>query len=69
MELLSGIIEAFSFPELVSQNGGDIDGLIIAVHLLMLVLFVRWILSLIHICRCRRIERCRSPWSQYHKKK
>ena len=42
MELLSGIIEAFSFPELVSQNGGDIDGLIIAVHLLMLVLFVGW---------------------------
>ena len=44
MELLSGIIEAFSFPELVSQNGGDIDGLIIAVHLLMLVLFVGWII-------------------------
>ena len=42
MELLSGIIEAFSFPELVSQNGGEIDGLIIAVHLLMLVLFVGW---------------------------
>ena len=44
MELLSGIIEAFSFPELVSQNGGDIDGLIIAVHLLMLLLFVGWII-------------------------
>ena len=44
MELLSGIIESFSFPELVSQNGGDIDGLIIAVHLLMLVLFVGWII-------------------------
>ena len=44
MELLSGIIEAFSFPALVSQNGGDIDGLIIAVHLLMLVLFVGWII-------------------------
>ena len=44
MELLSGIIEAFSFPELVSQNGGEIDGLIIAVHLLMLVLFVGWII-------------------------
>ena len=44
MELLSGIIEAFSFPELVSQNGGQIDGLIIAVHLLMLVLFVGWII-------------------------
>ena len=44
MELLSGIIEAFSFPELVSQNGGDIDGLIIAVHLLMLVFFVGWII-------------------------
>ena len=44
MELLSGIIEAFSFPGLVSQNGGDIDGLIIAVHLLMLMLFVGWII-------------------------
>ena len=44
MELLSGIIESFSFPELVSQNGGDIDGLIIAVHLLMLLLFVGWII-------------------------
>ena len=44
MELLSGIIEALSFPELVSQNGGDIDGLIIAVHLLMLMLFVGWII-------------------------
>eukprot|EP00826_Nyctotherus_ovalis_P047833 TRINITY_DN5566_c0_g3_i2.p1 TRINITY_DN5566_c0_g3~~TRINITY_DN5566_c0_g3_i2.p1 ORF type:complete len:302 (-),score=103.36 TRINITY_DN5566_c0_g3_i2:25-930(-) len=25
-----------------------------------------WELSLIHICRCRRIERCRSRWSPYH---
>eukprot|EP00826_Nyctotherus_ovalis_P033820 TRINITY_DN27580_c0_g1_i1.p2 TRINITY_DN27580_c0_g1~~TRINITY_DN27580_c0_g1_i1.p2 ORF type:complete len:101 (+),score=22.66 TRINITY_DN27580_c0_g1_i1:88-390(+) len=24
------------------------------------------ILSLIHICRCRRIERCRSRWSTYN---
>ena len=23
-------------------------------------------LSLIHICRCRRIRRCRSRWSPYH---
>ena len=23
-------------------------------------------LSLIHICRCRRLERCRSRWSPYH---
>ena len=44
MDLLSYIVEIFSFPELVSQNGGDIDGLIIAVHLLMLVLFVGWII-------------------------
>ena len=44
MDLLSGIIEAFSFPEVVSQDGGQIDGLIIAVHLLMLVLFVGWII-------------------------
>eukprot|EP00826_Nyctotherus_ovalis_P032294 TRINITY_DN26032_c0_g1_i1.p1 TRINITY_DN26032_c0_g1~~TRINITY_DN26032_c0_g1_i1.p1 ORF type:complete len:340 (-),score=123.55 TRINITY_DN26032_c0_g1_i1:9-1028(-) len=27
---------------------------------------VGFILSLIHICRCRRIERCRSRWSPYH---
>ena len=26
----------------------------------------RWYLSLIHIWRCRRIERCRSRWSPYH---
>ena len=44
MDLLSGIIKAFSFPEVVSQDGGQIDGLIIAVHLLMLVLFVGWII-------------------------
>ena len=44
MELLSEIVEAFSFPELVSQDGGKIDGLVIAVHLLMLVLFVGWII-------------------------
>ena len=25
-----------------------------------------WDLSLIHIWRCRRIERCRSRWSPYH---
>ena len=44
MDLLSEIIKAFSFPEVVSQDGGEIDGLIIAVHLLMLVLFVGWII-------------------------
>ena len=44
MDLLSGIIKAFSFPEVGSQDGGQIDGLIIAVHLLMLVLFVGWII-------------------------
>eukprot|EP00826_Nyctotherus_ovalis_P058022 TRINITY_DN7951_c0_g5_i1.p1 TRINITY_DN7951_c0_g5~~TRINITY_DN7951_c0_g5_i1.p1 ORF type:complete len:158 (-),score=17.15 TRINITY_DN7951_c0_g5_i1:17-490(-) len=27
---------------------------------------LRCYLSLIHICRCRRIERCRSRWSPYH---
>ena len=26
----------------------------------------QWSLSLIHIWRCRRIERCRSRWSPYH---
>ena len=32
-------------------------------------LFSKWcilVLSLIHIWRCRRIERCRSRWSPYH---
>ena len=43
MEFFSNIIEAFSFPELVSQDGGKVDGLVIAVHLLMLVLFLGWI--------------------------
>ena len=28
--------------------------------------FGRYILSLIHICRCRRRLRCRSRWSPYH---
>ena len=27
---------------------------------------IGWDLSLIHIWRCRRIERCRSRWSPYH---
>ena len=27
---------------------------------------IGWSLSLIHIWRCRRIERCRSRWSPYH---
>ena len=31
---------------------------------LILLLFI--LLSLIHIWRCRRIERCRSRWSPYH---
>eukprot|EP00826_Nyctotherus_ovalis_P035020 TRINITY_DN2966_c0_g1_i1.p3 TRINITY_DN2966_c0_g1~~TRINITY_DN2966_c0_g1_i1.p3 ORF type:complete len:116 (-),score=11.87 TRINITY_DN2966_c0_g1_i1:15-362(-) len=31
-----------------------------------IVLLFRIYLSLIHICRCRRIERCRSRWSPYH---
>ena len=29
-------------------------------------LILDMMLSLIHICRCRRIERCRSRWSPYH---
>ena len=29
-------------------------------------IYVAWSLSLIHIWRCRRIERCRSRWSPYH---
>ena len=33
--------------------------------LLLFILFAL-VLSLIHICRCRRIERCRSRWSPYH---
>ena len=46
MEFFSNIIEAFSFPELVSQDGGKVDGLVIAVHLLMLVLFLVLLLVL-----------------------
>ena len=44
MELLNNIIEAFSFPDLASQDGSKVDGLVIAVHLLMLALFVGWII-------------------------
>ena len=33
---------------------------------LPLLLNADWRLSLIHIWRCRRIERCRSRWSPYH---
>tara|TARA_B100000700_G_scaffold119432_1_gene134236 strand:+ start:19 stop:993 length:975 start_codon:yes stop_codon:yes gene_type:complete len=44
MDFLSNIIEAFSFPDLASQDGGKVDGLVIAVHLLMLALFVGWII-------------------------
>eukprot|EP00826_Nyctotherus_ovalis_P033765 TRINITY_DN27516_c0_g1_i1.p1 TRINITY_DN27516_c0_g1~~TRINITY_DN27516_c0_g1_i1.p1 ORF type:complete len:101 (+),score=11.44 TRINITY_DN27516_c0_g1_i1:63-365(+) len=33
---------------------------------LLLVFSANLTLSLIHICRCRRIERCRSRWSPYH---
>eukprot|EP00826_Nyctotherus_ovalis_P016817 TRINITY_DN14895_c0_g1_i3.p1 TRINITY_DN14895_c0_g1~~TRINITY_DN14895_c0_g1_i3.p1 ORF type:complete len:127 (+),score=14.54 TRINITY_DN14895_c0_g1_i3:510-890(+) len=29
-------------------------------------MMIKLMLSLIHICRCRRIERCRSRWSPYH---
>ena len=32
----------------------------------MLIFCMVLILSLIHIWRCRRIERCRSRWSPYH---
>eukprot|EP00826_Nyctotherus_ovalis_P055661 TRINITY_DN7413_c0_g1_i1.p1 TRINITY_DN7413_c0_g1~~TRINITY_DN7413_c0_g1_i1.p1 ORF type:complete len:121 (-),score=1.97 TRINITY_DN7413_c0_g1_i1:24-386(-) len=40
---------------------------IILVLILLLALFkLLPYLSLIHICRCRRIERCRSRWSPYH---
>jgi len=44
MDLFNDIIKAFSFPELVSQDGGKVDGLVIAVHLLMLALFVGWLI-------------------------
>eukprot|EP00826_Nyctotherus_ovalis_P067074 TRINITY_DN9996_c0_g1_i8.p2 TRINITY_DN9996_c0_g1~~TRINITY_DN9996_c0_g1_i8.p2 ORF type:complete len:149 (+),score=42.74 TRINITY_DN9996_c0_g1_i8:122-568(+) len=35
-------------------------------HISECCLFMVAQLSLIHICRCRRIERCRSRWSPYH---
>ena len=44
MDLLSKIVEAFSFPELVSQDGGRVDGFVIAIHVLMMVLFVGWLI-------------------------
>ena len=63
MELLNDIIKAFSFPELVSQDGGRVDGLVIAVHLLMLVLFVGW---LIYYCvAIWKFRSCRNPKADY----
>ncbi|MBK28923.1 MAG: hypothetical protein VX961_03885 [Verrucomicrobiota bacterium] len=63
MELLNEIIKAFSFPELVSQDGGRIDGLVIAVHLLMLVLFVGWIIYyVVALCKFRS---SRNPKADY----
>lgn len=63
MELLSEIIEAFSFPELVSQDGGKIDGLVIAVHLLMLLLFIGWIIY--YFAALWKFRASRNPKADY----
>lgn len=63
MDLLSEIIEAFSFPELVSQDGGKIDGLVIAVHLLMLVLFIGWIIY--YFAALYKFRSSRNPKADY----
>ena len=63
MELFSDIVEAFSFPELVSQDGGKIDGLVIAVHLLMLVLFVGWIIY--YFAALWKFRASRNPKADY----
>eukprot|EP00826_Nyctotherus_ovalis_P043830 TRINITY_DN466_c0_g1_i8.p1 TRINITY_DN466_c0_g1~~TRINITY_DN466_c0_g1_i8.p1 ORF type:complete len:119 (-),score=46.28 TRINITY_DN466_c0_g1_i8:22-378(-) len=43
-------------------------GLLCTVMILIGILFVLIVLflSLIHICRCRRLLTCRSRWSPYH---
>eukprot|EP00826_Nyctotherus_ovalis_P002465 TRINITY_DN10494_c0_g1_i13.p1 TRINITY_DN10494_c0_g1~~TRINITY_DN10494_c0_g1_i13.p1 ORF type:complete len:159 (+),score=19.89 TRINITY_DN10494_c0_g1_i13:73-549(+) len=43
-----------------------LQGVCTAISLLVKVSMGDVMLSLIHICRCRRIERCRSRWSPYH---
>ena len=63
MELFSNIVEAFSFPELVSQDGGKVDGLVIAVHLLMLVLFVGWIIY--YFAALWKFRSTRNPKADY----
>ena len=63
MELFNEIIKAFSFPELVSQDGNKVDGLVIAVHLLMLALFVGW---LIYYCvAIWKFRSSRNPKADY----
>ena len=63
MELINDIIKAFSFPELVSQDGGKVDGLVIAVHLLMLVLFVGWIIY--YFAALWKFRSSRNPKADY----
>ena len=63
MELLNNIIEAFSFPDLASQDGGKVDGLVIAVHLLMLALFVGWIIY--YFVALWRFRESRNPRADY----
>ena len=40
------------------------SGIFVIVAIIQLIAIYN--LSLIHICRCRRIERCSSRWSPYH---
>ena len=63
MELLNNIIEVFSFPDLASQDGGKVDGLVIAVHLLMLALFVGWIIY--YFVALWRFRESRNPRADY----
>ena len=49
------------YPILSCENIGYISPIYIMPSLLLTNM-----LSLIHIWRCRRIERCRSRWSPYH---
>eukprot|EP00826_Nyctotherus_ovalis_P050472 TRINITY_DN6185_c0_g2_i3.p1 TRINITY_DN6185_c0_g2~~TRINITY_DN6185_c0_g2_i3.p1 ORF type:complete len:261 (+),score=66.73 TRINITY_DN6185_c0_g2_i3:171-953(+) len=69
-----------SFEEDDNIYGCYITSSLCVLHIMSLIMekeeFIEWVnkrnwkpvlaLSLIHICRCRRIERCRSRWSPYH---
>ena len=62
-DLQIGFLRGNVNTRLAKLDAGGFDAIILACAGLKRLGFD---LSLIHICRCRRIERCRSRWSPYH---